>query len=943
MISALSVSRGEWLIVPTEAHVEASRVTDTQALTLRRLIQDQAELELFDRAPTTPESSRLLLARLRSLPARLAHDLDRTVGRLRRAGTSRRSLESTRLPRAEYFAELLEDLDLALETRALYDDRTSPWAAARRLARTESEPELADGAAVVRGLSNWDNATLGVLESLDQRLRQMGHDGLVLELPVCEVGPLREAVDSLTAELETRWSDRQHSPSLAFVKAPPLSRERADWVEAYDAESEARAVARTVVEALARGTALDRIAIVPVDLEEAFLEPLRFELGRAKIPFAEPRGRPAIASPRAHAALSLLRIARGPLARDGLLDVLRVPELRQSSWFIEQQNQLSELLHEISLLPLKFDRTGSDFRDELDDHLAEISREDPEQALRLMPARSSLLAWLSGLQALAEPSGRQALIQQVLALFESLGLMRHSDRTLARALKDASAGRPELLSALGHDAAGARAVRTALDRISAASVAIGADGDRVSLGSLLEELELALEGVSPTGGAVRAGALRIARPREIAALELECVVLCRAHDLSPNAGRIDTGLGAEVEARLPASERPSSPGTEHRFSALAVAWAFTSAKRVTVTWSSHREARPLARSRLSRMLQDSDLPWRKEPASPMLAGARPAYSRGKASASALHRIATERRRAAFYADPNAPLDPHNGAAGSLSLFVPKGAERPLSVTALERTLRCPFLGFAGQVLRANFVDSVEDAISARERGSLLHAALARGLESVRELWGRRSPAELLQVALQQARALLEQRGRSPLRRAGLESTLTDVACLLQFVLSEDDGYRFSLAEQAFGQGAPWAALRVGEYQLAGRADRIDLSGDGRQVRVVDYKTRLPTLADQERALQPALYGLKAAIELGAEQIEFAYLALQRRSPQARTVFVSAPDGPPIQQGLSRALAAIRSLEAGQVPPRPADSSSCVRCAARDICRRPLSAPEGVEP
>lgn len=934
--------RADSLLVPTEAHVEACATAGIPALTLRRLVQDLARAELGSTAPTTPESTRLLVARIRELPVRHAHALDQTIGSLRRAGTSASALARTGLPRGKYFAELFGELDRALETRSLYDDRSSAWAAARRLARVDGAPSLT-GSARVRGLSSWDNATLTLLETLDEHLRRQGNDGLVLELPVFQEPPLQDAVYGLASELETRWADRQHSPSLAFVAAPPLSSDRVDWIEAYDAESEARAVARTVLEALSRGTALDRIAVVPVELEEAFLEPLRFELSRAKIPFAEPRGRPAIASPRAHAAIELLRMARGPLSRDALVDVLRVPELRESAWFAEHSGALGELLHEVSLLPLRFDRTGTDFTDELADQLAEIRREDPAHAERLAPAHQSLLRWLAELGVLAEPGLRSAVIARSLALFESLGLMRSSERTLARALAGARAGRPELLDALGHDAAGARAVRTALERMSAAAFAIGAEGDSVRIGSVLDELELALEGVSPTGGAVRAGAVRIVRPRDVAGLSLDHAVLCRASDAALDSrGRSDFGLGAEVEARLPLSERPTSAASEQRFTSLAVAWALSSATRISITWSSHSAARAVAPSRLARLLQPS-VPGRREPASPLFASARPAHTRSRASEGALHRISVERRRAAFFADPQAPIDAYNGQTGPLGHLLGGDAQRPLSVTALERSLRCPFLGFTTSVLRATFVDPVEDAISARERGNLLHAALARALESVRALWGQRSPTELEQIAIEQARTLLEQRGRSPLRRAGLESTLTDVTSVLRYVLAQDDGYRFHLAEQAFGSGAAWSSLPIGEHFVTGRADRIDLALNGESVRVVDYKTRLPTKNEQQRALQPALYALKAASELGAEKVEFAYLALQGRNPQARTILSTTREGEPIRAGLASALIEIRRLESGFLPPRPAASSYCVRCQARDICRRPLSAPEGTGP
>ena len=97
--------------------------------------------------------------------------------------------------------------------------------------------------------------------------------------------------------------------------------------------SEARAVVRAVQDRLSQGKSLDRIAIVPLELSEAFLEELRSALWAARVPFSEPRGRPPIAGPNVHATLELLRLVGGPIRRDALLDVLAAPGLRPARWF----------------------------------------------------------------------------------------------------------------------------------------------------------------------------------------------------------------------------------------------------------------------------------------------------------------------------------------------------------------------------------------------------------------------------------------------------------------------------------------------------------------------------------------------------------------------------------------------------------------------------------
>jgi hypothetical protein len=260
----------------------------------------------------------------------------------------------------------------------------------------------------------------------------------------------------------------------------------------------------------------------------------------------------------------------------------------------------------------------------------------------------------------------------------------------------------------------------------------------------------------------------------------------------------------------------------------------------------------------------------------------------------------------------------------------------VAVTALEAALRCPFFAFAVNVLKAARKDPVSDAIGTRERGSLLHEALARALEATRSLSGLRSPAELTELGMAAARTYVLTRGRTPLRRIGLESTLCDVRSMLVQIFASADEVGFRFAEQAFGDGATWPALAAGGTRLAGRIDRIDQSADGAKVRVIDYKTNLPKLDDTQ--LQPWLYAHKAASELGATEVEFAYFSLEKRSPKLKVVYQGGPLGEPVAIALERAQRVAEQLGRGGVAARPSSPAHCPRCDARDICRRPLSAP-----
>ena len=357
-----------------------------------------------------------------------------------------------------------------------------------------------------------------------------------------------------------------------------------------------------------------------------------------------------------------------------------------------------------------------------------------------------------------------------------------------------------------------------------------------------------------------------------------------------------------------------------------------------MTWALHDESTSLSPSRLARALCGR-ASARREPASPLSVSARRAVNVKPPSATALTRISVDRAHIAFYARPDAAIDAHNGSAGPLSAFFGGEPLRPLSVTALERALRCPFLAFAGGVLRASRDDPMGDAIGYRERGSLLHEAVAVALEATRGAWGTSSPEQLLDRGLSAAKALLEQKGRSALRRAGLAGTLADVRAMLVWVFSHQDGLSFRYAERAFGDEAEWGPLNVGDFLVSGRVDRIDESADGKHARVIDYKTRAPQKSDDETLLQPWLYARKVALELEAERVEFGFLSFDKRNPKLRVVYDGASDGEAVQRAVERAEATLTTLRSGRVPARPGSSSSCPRCDARDVCRRPLSAPE----
>jgi RecB family exonuclease len=296
-------------------------------------------------------------------------------------------------------------------------------------------------------------------------------------------------------------------------------------------------------------------------------------------------------------------------------------------------------------------------------------------------------------------------------------------------------------------------------------------------------------------------------------------------------------------------------------------------------------------------------------------------------------------RLSYFLDPEATAGPFTGAAGNIAGLIGGNRDQPLPVTALETYARCPFLAFASYGLRAVRDEAPGDGVGVRERGSLIHAALAAAHEAMRPLWGRRDAAELERVALAAAASYFERRGRGALRRAGLSAAFYDVAAAVRWSLAEGSDLPFSEAERGFGRGQGWGPLRVGEHWVSGRIDRIDHIPGGTRARVIDYKAgKAPTHRQlDEELLQPWLYGLKVAEELGVSEVDSGYLALGDRAPRLGPS-VAVASSTEAQDALERANRSLRELAGGAIEPRPRQLKSCIRCDGRDLCRRPLSAP-----
>ena len=227
------------------------------------------------------------------------------------------------------------------------------------------------------------------------------------------------------------------------------------------------------------------------------------------------------------------------------------------------------------------------------------------------------------------------------------------------------------------------------------------------------------------------------------------------------------------------------------------------------------------------------------------------------------------------------------------------ARKVVSASSLEGWVQCSYRWFVDHELEPQRLDPAPDPL---RLGSVAHEALHRlyadppGGDTIPrpgdlERWRGRL-RELIEETAGEA-------GMDPGEppdsvvlarlRAQIERFLADEA-----ETETDLRPRTDLLEARFGfddDGSP--ALRLGEVQLRGAIDRIDLSPDGRSALVRDYKTsaKMPGRQswEKEGKLQLQLYVLAAAESLGLEPIGGLYHPLAGRGDRRPRGVVVAGD------------------------------------------------------
>ena len=272
--------------------------------------------------------------------------------------------------------------------------------------------------------------------------------------------------------------------------------------------------------------------------------------------------------------------------------------------------------------------------------------------------------------------------------------------------------------------------------------------------------------------------------------------------------------------------------------------------------------------------------------------------------------------------------------------------------------QCPFRAFAKYRLQARPLPAAEAALTAAQRGGLLHRALEHiwtALDGSAALLACRGQArsDLVQQAVQQAVAAARTDPRLPAQRALTRALLALESQRLQRLLlrwleleTQREPFTVIARERAF-------ALALGPLQLNLRIDRMDRLADGKHL-LMDYKSGNGAIGDwlgeRPRAPQLPLYAQWSGSDPGAlcfavinsKTLEFRGLGERAAAPGIGTDIARASrrqnppsaDWPELLAHWQRSLQQLaQDFLAGQAAVDPAEvRTTCRHCGLEALCR-----------
>ena len=272
----------------------------------------------------------------------------------------------------------------------------------------------------------------------------------------------------------------------------------------------------------------------------------------------------------------------------------------------------------------------------------------------------------------------------------------------------------------------------------------------------------------------------------------------------------------------------------------------------------------------------------------------------------------------------------------------------VSVSRLDRYLKCPFQFYASEVLGLDEEPEDEDTRSPLERGRFLHEIF----ETFFREWPRRGHGRITAATLDEAGALFAELCEPLLERLPSTDAALERARLFGSAVGPGMADRVFVMEAERTQGIRQRLLEFpieGEFTFAAgdgstrvvllraTVDRVDLLDDG-TFRLIDYKMRW--VPDIKQALQLPIYSacvrarLSADLGVDVSPSEVMYLSLEgdksittlKGKDQTIEELVIAAE--------HRLVGALDNIAAGHFPPRPSEQSLCRTCPYVSVCREP---------
>jgi RecB family exonuclease len=800
------------------------------------------------------------------------------------------------------------------------------------------------------------------LEPVLRALEKLG-DGPAPELELYE--PAQGPLAPFLRRLFAAEGEPAHAPVELVSCASPLA--------------QAREVARQCAQLLRQGVRPDSIAIAARSLSGGIAEELAASLDRAKVPWRERRGRPALPAAPVRLALSLYELLERHFPRGELIGLLTTKLL----WLAEDGERLpaQALARELRKAHVRDDLTDGGIAARLD-ALGRRESLDPEVPRRVLRAMRQL-------QSLPERATLREHGKALLDLLARWGLPRK-----LRTPEPADAG-PALSrasdQALARDQAALRALEETCAGLARAELQLGLE-TRLSRADYARLLAGALSEASLPPGGARGGAVQLVELRELPGRSFEHLFVVGLVEGELPASPAPDPLLSEEERRAVnrAAKRavfrvPLQPGDVGVLPArqaeepLLFQLALASAQNATLLWPrADAQGREILRSSFAddaeralaapvREAQLTAIPAPDDCAAPddllaraaLDAFAEPAFRVSPpaeaASARALidgvaasplgprlrhvaRAAAAERERVRVFIRELQP-GRYSGQLTGLALAVAAGEfafgpDKPASARQLEENSICNFRSLGHRLLRLARDDSDDAELGARERGILLHECLEKFFRA-HEGPLRGTPEELRllrEIAEREMAAFAEREhvGHGALWLLQKEAALRQLEAL---VLAESGRPAPIALERKFGfddQGA-WPPLELPSRDggasifVRGAIDRIDRS-NGSLV-VVDYKSRS---AGSLRAK------LRADAILAPElQLAVYAAAVQQHNPLARVdaQYVSIRDAQrtkTLAEASKLDLGALLELDPARRPPDKPNLADAVHAQATQM-------------